>query len=60
MQFSRITTQRNRTVQLQLRLAAVRAERTEIYRKVRARQLGSEIARKIVLELDLLEARYLS
>lgn len=47
-------------IEMKLRLAAVRAERDEIFRKVRARQLGSGTARKIVLELDLLEARFLS
>jgi CPA1 family monovalent cation:H+ antiporter len=47
-------------IEEELRLAAVRAERTEIFRKVRARQLGSDVARKLVRELDLLEARYVS
>jgi Na+/H+ antiporter len=41
-----------------LRLAALRAERTEILRKVRARKLSSVTARKIIRELDHLEARY--
>ncbi|WP_143525425.1 hypothetical protein [Rhizobium hainanense] len=45
-------------IELELRLAAVRAERTEIFRKLRARQLGNEVAAKLVRELDLLEARY--
>ncbi|WFR99364.1 Na+/H+ antiporter [Rhizobium tumorigenes] len=47
-------------IEMQLRLAAVRAERSEIFRKVRARELGSATGRKLVHELDLLEARYLS
>ena len=47
-------------IEMELRLAGVRAERTEIFRKLRARQLGKEIAAKLVRELDLLEARYAS
>lgn len=45
-------------IEREMRLAALRAERTEILRKVRARKLGSETARKIIRELDHLEARY--
>lgn len=45
-------------IELELRLAAVRAERSEIFRKLRAKQLGNEIATKLVRELDMLEARY--
>jgi Na+/H+ antiporter, bacterial form len=41
-----------------LRLAALKAERMQIFRLVRKRQLGSETARKLIRELDLLEARY--
>lgn len=41
-----------------LRLVALRAERTEIFRLVRKRELGSESARKLIRELDLMEARY--
>ncbi|WP_157216509.1 Na+/H+ antiporter [Flavisphingomonas formosensis] len=58
------TTEERATVRLleridrDLRLAALRAERTEIYRLVRQRKLGSAIARKLVRELDLLEARF--
>lgn len=47
-------------IEKELRLAAVRAERTEIFRRVRARELGSETGRKLVRELDLMEARYSS
>ncbi|MBN8803834.1 MAG: Na+/H+ antiporter [Sphingopyxis terrae] len=43
-----------------LRLAALKAERTAIFKMVRRRELGSEVARKLVRELDLLEARYAS
>ena len=45
-------------IERELRIAALRAERTEIFRMVRRRTLGSETARKLVRELDLLEARY--
>ncbi len=45
-------------IERELRLAALRAERTEIFRRVRKRELGSESARKLVRELDLMEARY--
>lgn len=45
-------------IERDLRLAALKAERTEIFRMVRQRRVGSEIARKLIRELDLLEARY--
>lgn len=41
-----------------LRLAAVGAERREIFRLARERRIGSETAHKLVRELDLLEVRY--
>jgi CPA1 family monovalent cation:H+ antiporter len=41
-----------------LRLIGLRAERTEIYRIARARQLSDETSRKLVRELDLLESRF--
>ncbi len=43
-----------------LRLAAVKAERDEIFQMARARLVSSEVAQKIVRELDLLEIRYRS
>lgn len=49
---------RSEMVERDLRIAALKAERTEIFRMVRRRQLGSELARKLIRELDLLEARY--
>src|SRR3546814_6470911 len=49
---------RSDIIERDLRLAALKAERAEIFRRVRRRQLGTEIARKLVRELDLLEARY--
>ncbi len=45
-------------IEKQLRLAGLRAERTEIFRLMQARELGDEAARKIIREIDLLEARY--
>lgn len=44
-------------VERELRLAALRAERTEIFRMVRRRNLGSALARKLIGELDLIETR---
>lgn len=49
---------RSEEIERSLRLAALRAERTQIFRMVRKRELGSELARKLIRELDLLEARY--
>lgn len=48
---------RDERVEYELRLAALKAERAEIFRRVRNRELGSESARKLVRELDLFEAR---
>ena len=48
----------NETIERRLRIAAVKAERRTIFRMLRARKIGSETARKLVRELDLLEARY--
>jgi Na+/H+ antiporter len=45
-------------IERRLRLAALRAERTEIYRIARARRLSDETTRKLVRELDLLESRF--
>ncbi|MET4278887.1 MULTISPECIES: Na+/H+ antiporter [unclassified Bradyrhizobium] len=45
-------------IERQLRLAALRAERAELYRIARSRRLSDEIARKLVREVDLLEARF--
>lgn len=51
---------RNERIERDLRLAAVRAERSEIFRRRRKRQIDAETARKLIRELDLLEARYAS
>ncbi|MFT3964949.1 MAG: Na+/H+ antiporter [Sphingobium sp.] len=45
-------------IERDLALVALKAERSEIFRMVRRRKLGSEAARKLVRELDLMEARY--
>ena len=41
-----------------LRLAAVAAERECIYGLVRQREISDELARRLVRDLDLMEARY--
>lgn len=43
-----------------LRLAGIRAEREEIYRLSRANEVSDESVSKLVRELDLQEARYIS
>ena len=48
----------NEQIEIDLRLAALQAERTVIFKKVRGHTLGSQTARKLIRELDLLEARY--
>ena len=40
-----------------LRLAGLKAEREEIFRQARSRQIDDQTARRLVRELDLLEAR---
>lgn len=44
-------------IERQLRLAGLRAERDELFRLVRTRHLSDELVRKLVREIDLLEAR---
>ncbi|WP_029076424.1 Na+/H+ antiporter [Kaistia adipata] len=39
-------------------IAALKAERITIFKLLRGRKIGSETARKLVRELDLMEARY--
>lgn len=45
-------------IETRLRVAALKAERTTIFKLLRGRKIGSETARKLVRELDLMEARY--
>jgi Na+/H+ antiporter len=47
-------------IERQLRIAALRAERVELYRIARSRKLSDEITRKLVREVDLLEARFVT
>jgi monovalent cation/hydrogen antiporter len=45
-------------IERKLRIAALHAERDEIFRRMRERELGAEAGQRLVRELDLLEARY--
>jgi CPA1 family monovalent cation:H+ antiporter len=45
-------------IERRLRLAGLRAERAEIFRLARAREINDDAARRLVREIDLLEARY--
>jgi CPA1 family monovalent cation:H+ antiporter len=45
-------------IERELGLAALKAERAEIFRRTRHGELGSELSRKLIREIDLLEARY--
>ena len=45
-------------IERKLRLAGLTAERTELYRIARSRKLSDETARRLVREIDLLEARF--
>lgn len=45
-------------IERQLRLVGLRAERDEIFRRVRAREIEDVQARKLIRDIDLLEARY--
>lgn len=47
-------------IERRLRLAGLQAERKHLFAELRARRLGSETARKLIRELDLLEARHAS
>lgn len=45
-------------IERRLRLAGLRAEREELFRRARSRELDDALARKLVRDIDLLEARY--
>lgn len=45
-------------IEKKLRVAGLKAERAEIFRRVRRRELDEEVATRLVREIDLLEARY--
>ena len=44
-------------IERQLRLAGLRAERDELYRLGRTRRLCDDLVRKLVREVDLIEAQ---
>jgi CPA1 family monovalent cation:H+ antiporter len=52
--------QRIDEIERELRLAGLRAERDELYRLGRGRHLSEELLRKLVREIDLVEARLTS
>lgn len=45
-------------IERKLRLAGLRAEREEIFRQARAREIDDELMRKLIREIDLMDARY--
>ena len=45
-------------IERRLRLAALRAEREEVYRQARSRKVSDDLTRKLVREIDLLDARF--
>jgi CPA1 family monovalent cation:H+ antiporter len=49
---------RDGRIERDLRLAALGAERDEIFRIARDREIGSETAKKLIREIDLAEARH--
>lgn len=53
------TQRKMEVIERELILTGLRAEREELMRLVRERKLDDDVARKLVRELDLMEARYL-
>jgi CPA1 family monovalent cation:H+ antiporter len=53
-----IEARRSDAIERQLRLAGLAAERDELYRIARANSVSDEVARKLVREVDLQEARF--
>jgi hypothetical protein len=51
-------TRSGRRAEREYRLAALRAERETILALVHAREMSDETARKLLREIDLVEARY--
>jgi len=45
-------------IERRLRLAALRAEREEVYRQARSHKVNDDLTRKLVREIDLLDARF--
>ncbi len=52
------TARRGEQAEREMSLAGLQAERAYLFGELRARRLGSDTARKLVRELDLLEARH--
>jgi CPA1 family monovalent cation:H+ antiporter len=50
--------QEARTAERKLQVVALRAERAEIFKRIQNREIGSDVGRALVRDLDLLEARY--
>ncbi|MEO6279784.1 Na+/H+ antiporter [Roseateles sp.] len=55
-----VQAQREEGIERELRLAGLRAERSTLFQELRARRLGSRTTRRLVRELDLMEARQLT
>lgn len=55
-----LTIRKSEGIERMLKLAAVRAERDEIYKLAKVRKLPEESARKIVRDIDLVETRLLA
>jgi hypothetical protein len=53
-----ILAQRREAIERTMRIAAVQAERTSIYELLQNRKISTKTARKLVRELDLMEAKY--
>jgi len=49
---------RGELAEREMRLAGLEAERAYLFGELRARRLGSDTARKLIRELDLLESRH--
>lgn len=46
-------------IERQLRLVGLRAERAELFRMARAKELDEQLARKLIRQIDLMEAQYM-
>ena len=55
-----VSRERLEQIERELRLIALRAERAEILRRAQHHRIGSEAMRRMVREIDLMEARYAS
>jgi hypothetical protein len=49
-----------RDIERELHLAAIRAERAEIYNAARSKRLPEELASRLIREVDLMESRFSS